>query len=190
MYIRKPAQPDEVRNPGPRQFVGTFVFGTAIMAFDPVPVGLMARDGEMANARIFAANAGTGYTARMNIHMPQPIPYERIKSGLAATDVSRFVKSGKLTWDDVYAVIPERTFKRRMAARRPLRLSESDAIARLLHIEEMSTWAFQTKARARIFLATPNLALGNHVPWDMARSEAGAREVEALLVRFVHGVYA
>lgn len=122
--------------------------------------------------------------------MPQPISYDRIKSGLSAADVARFVKAGKLTWEDVYSVIPERTFKRRRTERQPLRIAEADGIARLVHVAEMAEWAFLDKGRARTYLTEPNPVLGYNVPWEMARSEAGAREVEAALIRLVHGVYA
>jgi uncharacterized protein (DUF2384 family) len=33
------------------------------------------------------------------------------------------------------------------------------------------------------------MALGGRSPFDMARTEVGAREVERLLVRFEHGVF-
>jgi putative toxin-antitoxin system antitoxin component (TIGR02293 family) len=125
----------------------------------------------------------------MNVHMPVPIAYSRLKSGLSTAAVSRLVKSGKLSWDDVYSVVPERTFKRRVAAKETLRMAEADAVARLLHIVEMSLWAFQDKKLAQTYLHSSNPALGGHIPWDMAHSEVGAREVEAALIRFVHGVY-
>jgi putative toxin-antitoxin system antitoxin component (TIGR02293 family) len=126
----------------------------------------------------------------MNVHMPAPISYDRIKSGLSAAEVARSVKGGLLSWEDVYSVVPERTFKRRLAEKQPLRMVEADAFARLLHIVELALWAFRDKTQAQKFLRSKNPALGGYVPWDMAHSETGGREVEALLVRFVHGVYA
>jgi uncharacterized protein (DUF2384 family) len=52
----------------------------------------------------------------------------------------------------------------------------------------MAVWALQSKARAEVFLDSVNHALGSNVPRVMARTDAGAREVEALLIRLVHGV--
>jgi putative toxin-antitoxin system antitoxin component (TIGR02293 family) len=98
------------------------------------------------------------------------------------------VKDGDLSWADVYRVVPERTFKRRLSEGAVLKTAEADAIARLLRVSEMAAWAFRDKAKARVFLETANPALGNHVPWNMAQTDAGARDVEALLVRFVHGI--
>ena len=58
-----------------------------------------------------------------------------------------------------------------------------------LSIEELARWAFRDEAAAKLFLDLPNPALGDKVPRDLAQTEAGAREVEAVLVRFMHGDY-
>ncbi|WP_082407641.1 MbcA/ParS/Xre antitoxin family protein [Verrucomicrobium spinosum] len=39
-------------------------------------------------------------------------------------------------------------------------------------------------------LNAPQTGLGGAIPLDYARTEVGAREVEALLTRIEHGVYA
>jgi putative toxin-antitoxin system antitoxin component (TIGR02293 family) len=128
----------------------------------------------------------------MNIHAAINIPldYERIEKGVSAASVWALVKKGEIAREDVYRVIPERTFKRRLAARGKLRLDEADAIARMLRVAATARWAFDNEADAKTFLDQPNPALGNRVPRVMAASDAGAREVEALLYRFVFGDYA
>jgi putative toxin-antitoxin system antitoxin component (TIGR02293 family) len=125
----------------------------------------------------------------MNVHVPQPISYAQISKGIAAKQVAKWVKSGDLTWADVYRVVPERTFKRRLAEAALLRRDEADAIARMLRIGALAAYAFQDRALAATFLDTPNPSLGNHLPRVMAETDAGARDVEALLTRFMHGVY-
>lgn len=130
------------------------------------------------------------YIGNMIMHaaIPAGLGYAEIAKGISARLVVRRVKDGELSWADVYRVVPERTFKRRLAEGEALKTAEADAIARLLRVSELAQWAFRDKAKARLFLDTPNPALGRHIPWDMAQTDAGARDVEALLVRFVHGV--
>lgn len=126
----------------------------------------------------------------MTIHaaIPSGMGYAEIAKGVSARQVAKRVKDGDLSWADVYRVVPERTFKRRLSEGAVLKTTEADAIARLLRVSELAAWAFRDKAKARVFLETANPSLGNHIPWDMAQTDAGARDVEALLVRFVHGI--
>ena len=42
---------------------------------------------------------------------------------------------------------------------------------------------------ARKWLTLPNPVLKNRIPLDVARTDAGAREVEAALSQFAHGDY-
>src|SRR5437868_14070504 len=71
-----------------------------------------------------AAFAITCYILLMN--------YQAIRNGLPASDVKALVKDGTLNEADIYSVIPERTFKRRLEKRAKLKLEEADAIARLV----------------------------------------------------------
>ena len=89
----------------------------------------------------------------------------------------------------VYRVVPERTFKRRLAKRETLKPSEADAVARLLRVTEIANRTFGDAAFARKFLSLPNPALGDRIPNELAETDAGAREVEVILGRIAHGVY-
>jgi uncharacterized protein (DUF2384 family) len=82
--------------------------------------------------------------------------------------VQALVRKGMRALEDVYRTIPERTFKRRLAAKAKLKLEEADAIGRLLRVDALAQWAFGDETMAL---------------------DAGAREVEALLFRFVAGDY-
>jgi putative toxin-antitoxin system antitoxin component (TIGR02293 family) len=42
---------------------------------------------------------------------------------------------------------------------------------------------------AEVWLTEPNPALGGEIPIQMARTDIGAREVEAVLGRLAHGVF-
>lgn len=128
----------------------------------------------------------------MTIHaaIAAPIDYDRIEKGVTAAEVQALIRKGAIAREDVYRAIPERTFKRRLAEKAALRIAEADAIARMIRINNLARWAFGEEAQARAFLDTANPALGGRVPRQMAETDAGAREVEAVLHRFVAGDYA
>lgn len=126
----------------------------------------------------------------MNIHarsLTAPLDYASIEKGIPARAVMDLIKKGALAREDVFRAIPERTFKRRLAARGKLKLEEADAVARILRVNALAQWAFRDEAEARAFLDLANPALKNRIPRAMAQTDAGAREVEALLHRFVYG---
>lgn len=116
-----------------------------------------------------------------------PLDYAALESGLAARRVNALIRDCILDKADVFRAIPERTFKRRLAKKENLKLAESDAVARLLRVTRLAEWAFQDRALAREFLTLPNPSLANRLPMDMAQTDVGAREVEAVLYRFVYG---
>jgi putative toxin-antitoxin system antitoxin component (TIGR02293 family) len=128
----------------------------------------------------------------MNIHpsVPTPLDYKAIEKGVSAREVEALIRKGALDAEDVYRAIPERTFKRRLAGKAKLRIEEADAIARILRVNALARWAFDNdEESARFFLSTANPMLGDRTPRVMAATDAGAREVEALLFRFAAGDY-
>jgi putative toxin-antitoxin system antitoxin component (TIGR02293 family) len=128
----------------------------------------------------------------MNIHAPIPasLNYSALERGLSAVRVAEMIRKGELRKDDVYRLIPERTFRRRVGAKSKLKMEEADAIARILRVQALARWAFGEDEMAGQFLDLPNPELGNRAPRVMARTDAGAREVEAVLFRFAAGDYA
>lgn len=58
------------------------------------------------------------------------------------------------------------------------------AVARIAHYAEE---VFGDRGFAAAWLTRPNPALHDRAPVDVARSEIGARRVEAILSRFEHG---
>jgi putative toxin-antitoxin system antitoxin component (TIGR02293 family) len=89
----------------------------------------------------------------------------------------------------VFRVIPERTFNRRLAKREALKVPEADAIGRLLRVTEAAKKTFGDADFATKFLNLPNPALKNRIPMEMAKTDAGAREVEAILLHIAYGDY-
>lgn len=65
---------------------------------------------------------------------------------------------------------------------------ESDRIYRFARIIALAEDVFEDKEEALEWLKSPQYGLGGHVPFDMLQTDAGAREVEDLLIRIDYGV--
>lgn len=69
-----------------------------------------------------------------------------------------------------------------------LSTSVSDRIYRFARIFALAAHVLEDKDSAREWLHDKQIGLGGRSPIEMIRTEAGAREVESLLVRIEHGV--
>ena len=118
----------------------------------------------------------------------QPFAHDQIVRGVPAKRVQELIDRGVLSQKAVYRAIPERTFKRRLANRDVLKAPEADAIARLLRVTEAARRAFGEEDFARKWLNLPVPSLNGAIPIELAETDAGAREVEAALGRFMHGI--
>jgi putative toxin-antitoxin system antitoxin component (TIGR02293 family) len=138
-----------------------------------------------------AAFGGACYRCAVNVRaaIAVPLDYGSVERGISARHVQALIRKGEIDREDVYRVIPERTFKRRLAQNARLRTAEADAVARLLRVAALARWAFGDPVQVRQFLELPNPALSGRTPRLMATTYAGAREVEAVLYRFVFGDY-
>ena len=86
--------------------------------------------------------------------------------------------------------IPDRTLSRRKSAGR-LGPEESERLLRISNIFEKAVDLFEGNPEAAVqWLTTPKKALGGHQPIQYSRTELGAREVENLIGRIEHGVFA
>jgi putative toxin-antitoxin system antitoxin component (TIGR02293 family) len=119
----------------------------------------------------------------------RPFVHDDIVRGIPAKRVQELIDKGVLGEKSVYRVIPERTFKRRLANREALKVPEGDAIARLVRITEEADRIFGDVSFARQWLVLPNPVLKGRVPIELAETDAGAREVEGALVHFAYGDY-
>lgn len=85
--------------------------------------------------------------------------------------------------------IPKRTYARRKAAGK-LAPDESERLLRISLIFEQAVELFEgSVGRAVDWLARPKKALANATPFDYARTELGARDVENLIGRLEHGAF-
>lgn len=64
---------------------------------------------------------------------------------------------------------------------------ESDRLYRFARILALATDVFENEDRAIEWLKRPQFGLGDRIPLDLIDTEAGAREVESLLLRIEHG---
>lgn len=119
----------------------------------------------------------------------RPFVHDEIVHGIDAKKVKALIDRGVLGAKQVFRVIPERTFNRRLANREMLKVPEADAIGRLLRVTEAAKKTFGDADFATKFLNLPNPALKNRIPIEMAETDAGAREVEAILLHIAYGDY-
>jgi putative toxin-antitoxin system antitoxin component (TIGR02293 family) len=117
----------------------------------------------------------------------RPFVHDEIVRGIDAKKVKALIDRGVLGAKQVFRAIPERTFNRRLANREMLKVPEADAIARLLRVTEAARKTFGDAEFATKFLNLPNPALKNRIPIELAETDAGAREVEAILSRIAYG---
>jgi putative toxin-antitoxin system antitoxin component (TIGR02293 family) len=117
----------------------------------------------------------------------RPFVHDDIMSGIAARRVKKLIDRGVLGAKQVYRVIPERTFGRRLAKGEALKPAEADAIGRLVRITEEAEKTFGDAVFARKWLSYPNPALSDRIPIEMAETDAGAREVEVILTHIAYG---
>ena len=86
--------------------------------------------------------------------------------------------------------IPERTLARRKTAGK-LAPDESERLLRISNLFEKCVELFEGDVAAAInWLTTPKKALNQEPPLMYARTEFGAREVEDMIGRLEHGVFA
>ena len=125
----------------------------------------------------------------MNLVAKKDFTYSDLARGIPARTVRDLQLDKVLSAADVAAIIPPRTLERRMSADGNLKMEEADALARLVRVVMKARETFEKDDIADEFLRLPNPSLGWQVPIEMARSDLGAREVEAVLGRIAYGVY-
>jgi putative toxin-antitoxin system antitoxin component (TIGR02293 family) len=116
----------------------------------------------------------------------------QVKSGLSYRAIERFQKASRLSMERIARVveIPSRTLARRKAAGR-LTKAESERLLRLSLVFDKAVGLFEGDVSAAgAWLERPSKALGGESPLSLVETEIGAREVEDLIGRLEHGVFA
>ncbi len=114
--------------------------------------------------------------------------FRELEKGIPAAWV-RSLESQGLTRDDIRRIIPDRTLDRRVNAGENLKIEEADGLARLLRVVRAARDLFEDDENADGWLRSRIPSLDENIPIEMARTDLGAREVEAVLLRMAHGVY-
>jgi putative toxin-antitoxin system antitoxin component (TIGR02293 family) len=116
----------------------------------------------------------------------------RVEKGLGFQSFERFQRSAGLSALDLAEAvsITPRTLHRRKEEGR-LAPDESDRLLRVSRVFGRALSLFEGDAdAARHWLASPQPGLSGQRPLGLARTDLGAREVEALVDRLEHGVLA
>lgn len=83
--------------------------------------------------------------------------------------------------------ISERTVSRKKKVAGRLSLVESDRLYRIAKMFALAKSVFENSDRAKSWLRRPQFGLGGRIPFDIINTEAGAEEVEDLLLRIEYG---
>jgi putative toxin-antitoxin system antitoxin component (TIGR02293 family) len=131
------------------------------------------------------------YVSLVGLRPQNPIRiFKRVEKGLAFQAFVRLQRNTGLSIGDLAeaVAIKPRTLHRRKQQGR-LEPDESDRLLRLSRIFGKALELFEgDAAAARQWLANPQSGLGGERPMALAKTDLGAREVEALVDRLEHGV--
>ncbi len=117
---------------------------------------------------------------------------QAVRAGFSFTVIAKFQKATELPWTEIsrFVAIPQRTLSRRQRQGK-LQADESDRVLRASSIFDLAVDLFDgDTTEARRWLQSPQPGLGGETPLDFASTEVGAREVENLIGRLEHGVFA
>ena len=148
-----------------------------------------SKNGGLASNMLVGRNASSGeFLVRNTDAKSYFVSYQAVSGGIPSRAV-RVLEDNGVSRDDIRQIIPDRTLDRRIASGENLKLEEADGLARLLRVVNAAREVFEDAALADEWLRSPNPALGDLIPIQMARTDIGGREVEAVLTRIAHGVF-
>lgn len=144
------------------------------------------------NGRLRAGRGGAyGYVALLGLRTYEPLRlYAQLRRGLSFTAFERLRRNTALPAAALadLAEIPTRTLARRKDDGR-LDPEESDRLLRVARVFGRALELFEGDAdAARRWLTSPQHALGDLVPFELAKTDVGAREVDNLVGRLEHGI--
>lgn len=84
-----------------------------------------------------------------------------------------------------FKVVPQATWKRRI---KRLSVDESERTERLARVLAHAEYVWDDRDQAREWMSKPHRELTDRTPLDVARTELGARRVEALLDKLFYGL--
>jgi len=113
-----------------------------------------------------------------------------VRSGLPFSSFEALTKQLEISPQRFTAVfgIPPRTVARRKEARH-LNPQESDRLYRVANTLCQAVEVLGSIDKARLWLKTPNRALGCEIPLDLLDTDIGTRQVEEVLLRLNYGIF-
>jgi putative toxin-antitoxin system antitoxin component (TIGR02293 family) len=144
------------------------------------------RDGQFVRVPVSARvleklEPGSGEAVRSDLELAR-----RIVERLPAAALQRLRRFG-FSEPELDTIAPSRTRRLRAQKQEKLTVEESDRMVRLLRIQTLAEDAFGDTQRANAWLRRPLARAGGQSPFDLARTEAGARAVEEMLARIAWG---
>ncbi len=113
---------------------------------------------------------------------------DAVESGLPKQSLERVVDragyQGPARLKLMHRVVPAATFKRRVR----LKLVESEKTERLARVIALAELLWDDEDEAKRFLTTPHAELGRKRPIEAGLTELGARQVEDIVMRALHGL--
>lgn len=121
-------------------------------------------------------------------------PYEwasQVESGLPVASALAFKEALALTNEELGALlgVSTRTLARWQPGKSRLDAVSGDRLLRSARLFSIATEVLENPEAAARWLKSPQHALDGSIPLALARTDVGARAVEALLGRMEHGVY-
>ena len=115
---------------------------------------------------------------------------DAVRSGLPFSAFEALTKQLEISPQRFTAVfgIPPRTVARRKEARH-LNPQESDRLYRVASTLSQAVEVLGSIDKARLWLKTPNRALGCELPLDLLDTDIGTRQVEEVLLRLNYGIF-
>lgn len=115
---------------------------------------------------------------------------DAVRQGLPFSAFEAVSKSLGISPQQITVVlgIPPRTVARRKSAKF-LTPQESDRLYRLARAIAQAVEVLGTIEKARVWLKTPNRALGGEVPLNLLDTDIGSRQVEEVLLRINYGIF-
>jgi putative toxin-antitoxin system antitoxin component (TIGR02293 family) len=123
-------------------------------------------------------------------------PDEMIQAGIPVSAIARVKKAAGLSDEQMAQTvgISRRTLSRRIQKAatdsHTLTAVESDRLYRLVRIVARASEVFGDEGEARCWLKEPKAALHGQTPLEAIKTEPGAQQVDLLLGRIEHGIFA
>lgn len=127
----------------------------------------------------------------MDYSAGNPALVARVEEGIPVHDIVAFGREVGFTAGELASLIqiPSRTYARRVAGKARLKPDEGERAVRIMRLYDRAKQVLGSNERARLWLNRPLRVLGGRTPLNFAKTEPGAREVEAVLGRFEEGVF-